>query len=148
MVKMPAIARTTAQTLIHPKNHPSSVMPPDEFISNPSRKEAFMNETPVVAQGIVNADGTLELDKKLTLPPGRVQLIVRSLADEPVGDPFWQMMDRIWAGQKSRGQKRRTKEEIDEEINVIRDEADQEMRQAEQLHEEYRAARTGRQGAE
>lgn len=107
-----------------------------------------MNETPVVVEGTVDADGTLRLDTKLTVAPGRVQLIVRSLADEPTGDPFWQTMDRIWAGQKSRGQRRRTKEEIDEEINVMRDEADQEMRQAEQLHEEFRAARTARQGAE
>ena len=107
-----------------------------------------MNETPVVVEGTVDADGTLRLDTKLTVAPGRVQLIVRSLADLPGKDPFWQTMERIWAGQKARGQKRRTKEEIDEELNIIRDEADQEMRQAEQLHEEYRAARTNCQGTE
>lgn len=101
-----------------------------------------MNETPVVVEGTVDADGTLRLDTKLTLPPGRVQLIVRSLADLPGGDPFWQTMERIWAGQKARGQIARTKEQIDHEIKAMRDEADEEMRQLERLHDDCRTTRT------
>ena len=37
----------------------------------------------------------------LNLPPGRVQLIVQPLPDLPKDDPFWQMMERIWAERKA-----------------------------------------------
>lgn len=101
-----------------------------------------MSATHIIVEGVLKPDGTLELDSKVTLPPGRVQLIVQSLADLPIGDPFWQTMERVWAGQRARGQLARTKEEIDHEINAMRDEADDEMCEAEQLHDdECRAAR-------
>ena len=35
-----------------------------------------MNATHVVVEGTVKPDGSLELESKLNLPPGRVQLIV------------------------------------------------------------------------
>ena len=42
-----------------------------------------MSATHVVVDGTVKADGTLELDSKLNLPPGRVQLIVQPLPELP-----------------------------------------------------------------
>ena len=83
-----------------------------------------MSATHVVVEGTVKPDGTLELDGKLDLPPGRVQLIVQPLAELPKDDPFWQMMNGIWAAQKARGHLPRTKEEIDAEIHDMRQDAE------------------------
>jgi hypothetical protein len=44
----------------------------------------------------------------------------------PKDDPFWQMMEGIWAAQKARGHVPRTKAEIDAEVRVLRDEAEEE----------------------
>src|SRR5215813_11895862 len=57
----------------------------------------FMSTTHVVVEGTLKPDGSLQLDSKLNLPPGRVQLIVQPLPELPKNDPFWQMMQRIWA---------------------------------------------------
>jgi hypothetical protein len=100
-----------------------------------------MSATHVVIEGTVKPDGSLELDSKLDLPPGRVQLIVEPLPDLPKDDPFWQMMEGIWAAQKARGHVSRTKEEIDAEIRLMRDEAEEEVQEVERLQEECRLAR-------
>jgi hypothetical protein len=102
-----------------------------------------MNSTHVVVEGTLNADGTLVLDSKLALPPGRVQLIVQPLPELPADDPFWQRMQQIWEGQKARGHVPRTKEQIDAEIKALRDEAEDEMQEIEKLQEESRHAREG-----
>lgn len=100
-----------------------------------------MTPTHLVVEGTLNADGTLVLDTKLALPPGRVQLIVQPLPELPKDDPFWQRMQEIWAAQKARGQVPRTKEEIDAEINALRDEAEEEMQAVERRQQECRLAR-------
>jgi hypothetical protein len=41
-----------------------------------SREERQMSATHVVVDGTLKPDGSLELNSKLNLPPGRVQLIV------------------------------------------------------------------------
>ena len=109
-----------------------------------------MTATHVVLEATIKPDGSLELDCDLNLPPGRVQLIVQPLPELPQDDPFWQMMQRIWADQKARGQVPRTKEEIDAEIGALRNESEEEMQQVEQLHEECRRARqrTAQEGGE
>ncbi len=90
-----------------------------------------MSATHVVVAGTLKADGSLELDNKLDLAPGRVQVIVQPLPELPNDDPFWQMMEGIWAAQKARGHVSRTKEEIDAEIRLMRDEGEAEMQQVE-----------------
>jgi hypothetical protein len=99
-----------------------------------------VSATHVVVEGTLKPDGSLELDSKLDLPPGRVQLIVQPLPELPKDDPFWQMMDGIWAAQKARGHVPRTKEEIDAEIRVMREEAEEEMQEVERLQEDFRPA--------
>ncbi len=99
-----------------------------------------MDRSHLVVEGTLKPDGTLELDTKLALPPGRVQLVVQPLPELPKDDPFWQKMNQIWAGQKDRGQTPRTKEQIDAEIRALRDDAESEMQDAERLHEDCRAA--------
>ena len=94
-----------------------------------------MSTRPIIVEATLRPDGTLEPHEKLALPPGRVQLVVQPLPDLP-DDPFWQMMKRIWAGQKSRGQVPRTREEIDAELEQMDSEADEEMRETERLQQQ------------
>ncbi len=66
---------------------------------------------------------------------------MQPLLELPKDDPFWQMMEGIWAAQKARGHVPRAKEEIDAEIRTMRDEAEEEMQEVERLQEECRLAR-------
>jgi hypothetical protein len=102
-----------------------------------------MTPTHIVIEGTINSDGTLDLDNKLALPPGRVQLIVQPLPELPKDDPFWQRMQNISAGQRARGHVPRTKEEIDADIKSLRDEAEEEIQETERLEEESRSACEG-----
>ncbi len=86
--------------------------------------EVAMNASHVILEGTLRPDGTLELDERLKLPAGRVQVIVQPLPQLPPDDPFWQRMQAIWAGQKARGHTPRSREQIDAEIRALRDEWD------------------------
>src|SRR4051812_43957308 len=76
------------------------------------RSKAVSTTKPVEVQGTLREDGTLVLDEKPNLPPGRVKVTV-----EPVPDltqtEIWQFFERIWAEQRARGHVPRTREQID-----------------------------------
>ena len=72
-------------------------------------------------EGTLKADGTLELDRKPDLLPGRVQVIVQALPDLPDGDPFWDMMKSIWAEQKARRYVPCSVEEVEAERREMRE---------------------------
>ena len=83
-----------------------------------------MSATHVILDGTIKADGSLELDSKLNLPPGRVQLIVQPLPDLPKDDPFWQMMQRIWADRKAAGLTARSSEEVESQRRRLREDVE------------------------
>jgi hypothetical protein len=76
--------------------------------------------TRVVVDGTLKPDGTLELDSKLNLPPGRVRLIAQPLPELPKDDPFWQTMERIWANRKAAGLTARSTEEVEAQRRGLR----------------------------
>jgi hypothetical protein len=45
-----------------------------------------------ILEGTLHEDGSLHLDEKPNLPPGRVRIVVQSLPTLRDGDPFWVMM--------------------------------------------------------
>lgn len=96
-----------------------------------------MSRETVEVKGYVQADGTLRLDRKLDLPAGPVQVTVRpaSMSDGPNLARFQALMEQIWAGQKARGHKPREREQIDAEIQALQEEAEQELQDAERLHD-------------
>jgi hypothetical protein len=102
-----------------------------------------MSQEMLEVQGTVQPDGSLVLDEKLNLPAGRVRVTVHTRNEPEKVDPtrFLAMMERIWADQKARGHVPRSREEIDADINQLRDEAEEEMQAAEHLHEECQRAR-------
>ncbi len=80
-----------------------------------------MTNTHVVVEATINPDGSLELDDKLNLPPGRVQLIVQPLPEVPKDDPFRQKMERIWADRKAAELTARSAEEVEAQRRAMRD---------------------------
>jgi hypothetical protein len=99
-----------------------------------------MSQTAIIVKGIVKSDGTLELDEKLTVPAGRVQVVIQPLPDLS-SDPFWQRMEAIWAGQKARGHVPRSAEEVEAQRRALRDEIEDEIQESIRLQEECRKAR-------
>ena len=89
-----------------------------------------MTPDTVEIEGMVRKDGTLVLPEKLPLPAGRVRLTVQPISSMTPADQFWAGMHAIWAGQAARGHVPRKKAEINAEIKALRDEAEEEMKQA------------------
>jgi hypothetical protein len=92
----------------------------------------------VEVEGTLRADGTLELDQKPNLPPGRVRVTV-----QPVEAPVdvIDILRRIHAEQAARGHVPRTREEIDADIAAMRQEDEERLQGIERLHEECQRAR-------
>jgi hypothetical protein len=102
----------------------------------------------VCIQGTLKPDGTLELDEKPALSPGRVQVILRveAVPDLPADDPFWQRMQAIWNSQKTTGRAPRTAEEIDADRRQTRDEWEKHQQAIERLQEERQRSHEGPNG--
>lgn len=98
----------------------------------------------VVIEGTVNSDGTLVLQQQVALPAGRVQVTVTPLPELPKDDPFWQMMQSIWEGQKARGHVPRSTEEVESERAVVRKEWEERMQRIEQIQQAARELRERR----
>jgi hypothetical protein len=105
-----------------------------------------MSAATVTVEGIVKPDGTLEIPGKLDFPAGRVQVTVQSVTELVQPDRFWKMMESLWADLHASGRPPRTREEIDAEIDALRNEAEDEMQAVERLQAECRRAREQAEG--
>jgi hypothetical protein len=77
-----------------------------------------------IVQGILKPDGTLELDQKPNLSPGRVRVTVEPVTEPARPDRFWAMMQQIWADLKATGHVPRSVEEVEAERQAFRDDWD------------------------
>jgi hypothetical protein len=85
-----------------------------------------MNSSAVIVRGTLKEDGTLELADKPELPPGPVRVILEPLDPSADSRPgLLEILDQIHAGQRARGFKGRTKEEIDAQIAADRAEEEE-----------------------
>lgn len=104
-----------------------------------------MSLTEAVIEGTIQPDGTLVLDEKTKLSPGRVKVVLRQEAKDnppqPLGADFFQMMEEIWAGQKARGHVPRTEEEVEAERREMREGWAKRQESIERLQEESRRLR-------
>lgn len=100
-----------------------------------------MSAHDIVIEGTVQPDGTLVLDGPAKLPAGRVQVIVQPLPDLPPGDQFWDMMQSIWAGQKTRGFVPRSAEQVEAERREAREHWEERLQALGRLQEESRRLR-------
>jgi len=101
-----------------------------------------MSDMQIVVEGALQPDGTLVLDEKPNLPPGRVRVTMQAVPPSAGReDGSLAVLQRIWAAQIARGHVPRSREEVDAEINALRDEAEEEMQAVERLHEECQRGR-------
>ena len=116
------------------------VQPKSELNDRTRHAEGVMSQTAIVVQGIVKPDGTLELDEKLNVPAGRVQVVVQPLPDLS-SDPFWLNVEAIWAGQAARGHVPRSVEDVESERKAVRQDMEEEIQEAMRIQEECRRSR-------
>ena len=102
-----------------------------------------MSTPVVIVEGTVRADGTLEVQEKVNLPAGKVQVTLVPLPELPEDDPFWQLLRGIWAGQKARGHVPRSAEDVEAERRSVRDEWDERMERISRIQEEAEQLRAG-----
>jgi hypothetical protein len=82
-----------------------------------------MSTTPVIVQGLVKPDGTLELEGTVSLPAGPVQVQVQPVPSPPKED-WWQYLQRCRAELEASGARFRRGVDIADEMEQIRGEHD------------------------
>src|SRR5262245_54690834 len=97
-----------------------------------------MASNTVEVEGVLREDGTLVLDSRPELPPGRVRVALRPIEARPDGI---EVLRRIHEEQAAAGHVPRTREQIDADIAAMRQEDEERMQAIERLHEEYEEAR-------
>ncbi len=88
----------------------------------------------VIVQGTLKPDGTLELDQKPNLSPGRVRVTVETVPALPHPARFWAMMAKIWSDLKASGHVPRSVEQIEAERQAFRDEWDEHQESLDQIN--------------
>ena len=81
----------------------------------------------IVVQGVLEPDGTLELNQPVNLPPGEVRVIVQSMTH--ASENVLTVLERIWAERKAKGMQGRSREQIDADIQAMRDEWEERQRE-------------------
>jgi len=101
-----------------------------------------MSQQEVIVGGTLKPDGTLELDQKPNLSPGRVQVVLRqeSAPSSPKED-WWQVLQRIRAEREAAGYPFMNEEELTAYIEELRADDDR-------IEEAYRQAEEARKNAE
>jgi hypothetical protein len=81
-----------------------------------------MSLTEVVVQGTLKPDGTLELDQKPSLPPGRVTVVLRQASEPtPPNEDWWQFMQRVRAEREAAGYHFMNEEEMNAHLEWLRE---------------------------
>jgi hypothetical protein len=104
-----------------------------------------MNASTIVLQGLVKPDGSLVLEGKVPLPADKVQVTLQPMQELLEGDPFFDMLKGIWAGQEARGHVPRSVEEVEAERRQIREEWEERQHEVERIQEESRSRREQRE---
>src|SRR5262249_48696637 len=100
-----------------------------------------MTTNAVEVHGTLREDGTLVLDEKLNLPPGRGKVRVEQAnPTEDAGNDVVAVLERIHAAQALRGHVPRSVEEIDAALAEMRED-DERSRMIERIQEECRLRR-------
>jgi hypothetical protein len=77
-----------------------------------------MTPNAAVIHGTLRDDGTLELDEKPAVAPGRVQVTISAIPTPGVSRPrrgLIDVLDEIYSSQKARGYRGRTIEEMEDD---------------------------------
>jgi hypothetical protein len=91
-----------------------------------------MKTQSLVLHGHIRPDGTLQVEEKVNLPPGPVSVTIQTMTTA-TRKPTLQVLEEIWANRAAEGIIGRAAEEIDAEINAMRDEDEERMRSVESI---------------
>jgi len=83
-----------------------------------------MNLTPVAMTGTLRPDGTLVLDQKPALPPGRVRLVMQPLPEDAAKQDWWPLMQRLRAEREVAGYRFMTEAEMREHLDWLHEDDD------------------------
>jgi hypothetical protein len=92
-----------------------------------------MSEKEVVVEGTLQPDGTLKLDQKPGLPPGRVTVVLRPIAEPaPSQEGWWPYMQRVRAEREAAGYHFLNEAQMQAHLDWLRDDEDR----IERIHRE------------
>jgi hypothetical protein len=74
----------------------------------------------VVVRGTLTPEGTLVLDERPGLPPGRVEVRLSAIEPAAAGEDLMEVLETIHREQRARGFVPRSREEIDADIEAMR----------------------------
>jgi hypothetical protein len=98
-----------------------------------------MNGTPIEVTGILYPDGTMVLDRKPDLPPGKVSVTLRAQAESaPPKEDWWHLMQRIRAQREAAGYNFLNESQMAERLDELREEDDRIDRIRDEIEEERR----------
>jgi hypothetical protein len=84
-----------------------------------------MSPTEVVVEGTLKLDGTLELDQKPNLPPGRVTVALRPVqGPATTQEGWWPYMQRVRAEREAGGYHFLNEAEMEAHLQWLRDDED------------------------
>jgi hypothetical protein len=107
-----------------------------------------MTANSIEIQGTLREDGTLVLDEKPNLPPGRVKVTMQlAQSTEADGSDVVAVLKQIHAAQATRGHVPRSVEEINADLAQLRDDDDR-GRMIEQIQEQCGRQREGQRPSE
>lgn len=92
-----------------------------------------MTAQQIVLEGEVAPDGMLHVDQRVSLPPGPVYVTVQTAPRPAPERGTLQVLRDIWAEREARSLRGRTKQEVDAEIDAMRDEDERRMREIESI---------------
>ena len=87
-----------------------------------------MNVTTELLDGTLKPDGTLELDQKPSLGPGRVKVVLQPAQTATPNRALADVLDEIHQGQQARGFQGRSAEEIEAGLREGEDDYEETMR--------------------
>lgn len=91
-----------------------------------------MNAQQVVVHGQIRPDGTLHVEEKVDLPPGPVSVTVQPVSAARRRRTL-QVLEEIWSERNARGLVGRSKADVDAEIDAMRDEDQERLREIEAM---------------
>jgi hypothetical protein len=102
-----------------------------------------MSRTLIAVQGTLKPGGNLQLDEEPPVAVGRMTVFLDPEVQEPPRprESTWVVLERIWAQNKAEGRVPPTAEQIDAEINAMRDEWEERMEEIEALQADCERAR-------
>jgi hypothetical protein len=103
-----------------------------------------MSRTETVLEGTLKPDGTLELDEKPKLSPGRVTVVLRQESDPtPAQEGWWPYMQRVRAEREAADYHFLNEAEMEAHLQWLRDDEDRIDRLYREMEQEKRHPENG-----